>query len=434
MSSLLLSSTRSVSIRLQHAHLRAAMRCVSSNAAAARSVESSADVAAATAAPASIPRLRIGSSANRVSFIEPKVKKGQESAIAAAAAASQTYSLETAVGLVRACAHASFDETVSLSLRLNLDPRKPNQSVRGAATLPHGTGKTMRVAVFAKGEKAQDALAAGADIVGDKELVDQITAGKIDFERCIATPDMMAFVGRVARILGPRGLMPNPKVGTVTTDVAAAVKAAKQGSVEFKTDKSGVIHAAMGKVSFSRKSLKENIEAFVEKIIEMKPSGAPKGIYILSSHIASSHGPGVPLDTRMAPFKSALQISSADSERSGTAALGAYGRMHSLGGFNVVRYDLGSHPSEELIASSKGKWPLVKEQIKKSRKEKDGWKDVLQKIHNINTSPALQNRTKTTSAANAANANTASTPKGTKPVTPVPSTAGKETTSKQAKQ
>lgn len=222
----------------------------------------------------------------------------------------------------------------------------------------------------------------------------QILAGKILFERCIATPDMMSFVGRVARILGPRGLMPNPKVGTVTMDVGAAVKAAKQGSVEFKTDKTGVIHAPMGKVSFSRRQLCENIEAFVERMIELKPIGAPKGAYILSAHVSSSQGPGVPIDMRLAPFKAASAASSggAAGDRSGTAALGAYARMHSVNGFDVVRYDLGSYPTEARIAQAKGKWPQVREQIKRSRKEKDSWAEVLDKVNAINDAPALHTR------------------------------------------
>jgi hypothetical protein len=191
--------------------------------------------------------------------------------------------------------------------------------------------------------------------------------------------------------------MPNPKVGTVTMDVGAAVKAAKQGSVEFKTDKTGVIHAPMGKVSFSRRQLSENIEAFVERMIELKPSGAPKGAYILSAHVSSSQGPGVPIDIRLAPFKAATAGASssaagAEGERSGTAALGAYARMHSVNGFNVVRYDLGSYPSEERVAQAKGKWPAVREQIKRSRKEKHSWKEALDRVNAINDAPALQPR------------------------------------------
>src|SRR5512135_1660462 len=173
------------------------------------------------------------------------------------------YDAAQAVKLVKERAKAKFDETIELSLNLNIDPRKPDQNVRGTLMLPNGTGKSLRVAVFAKGEKAEEAKAAGADVVGAEDLAEKVTAGQIEFDRCIATPDMMAIVGRLGKILGPRGLMPNPRLGTVTPNVAEAVKAAKGGQVEYRTEKAGIIHAGIGKASFTEEALFENAQAFI---------------------------------------------------------------------------------------------------------------------------------------------------------------------------
>jgi large subunit ribosomal protein L1 len=186
---------------------------------------------------------------------------------------------------------------VDIVVELGIDPRKPNQSVRGVVTLPHGTGKVVRVAVFAKGDKAEEARAAGAALVGADDLLADVQAGKLDFDRCIATPDMMSLVGRVARILGPRGLMPNPKLGTVTNDVKLAIQAATMGQVEFRAEKKGVVHAGIGKVSFDDAALVENIRSFMVAIGEAKPEGA-KGKYIKAMHLSSTMGPGIRLDAR----------------------------------------------------------------------------------------------------------------------------------------
>ena len=200
-----------------------------------------------------------------------------------------------AVELVKANASAKFDETVEIALNLGVDPRHADQMVRGTVTLPNGTGKTVRVAVFARGDKADQARAAGADIVGAEDLMQDIQGGKIDFDRCIATPDMMPIVGRLGKILGPRNLMPNPKIGTVTPDVAEAVRAAKGGQVQFKVEKAGVVHAGVGKASFGADQLAENIRAFVEAVQRAKPTGA-KGAYMKKVSIASTMGPGVSID------------------------------------------------------------------------------------------------------------------------------------------
>jgi len=205
------------------------------------------------------------------------------------------YALDDALKIVRDHAKAKFDETVELALNLGVDPRHADQMVRGMVQLPNGTGKTVRVAVFARANKADEAREAGADIVGDQDLVDKIQGGEINFDRCIATPDMMALVGRLGKILGPRGLMPNPKLGTVTPNVAEAVKAAKGGSVEFRVEKAGIIHGGVGKVSFADEPLKENIIAFIDAIRRAKPSGA-KGTYLQAIAISSTMGPGVKLD------------------------------------------------------------------------------------------------------------------------------------------
>ena len=208
---------------------------------------------------------------------------------------SKAYSLQEAVKLVRENAKAKFDETVEFSMNLGIDPRHADQMVRGLISLPNGTGKTLRVGVFARGPKAQEALDAGADVVGAEDLMEQVQAGQINFDRCIATPDMMALVGRLGKILGPRGLMPNPKLGTVTMDVKGAVSAAKSGQVEFRAEKAGIVHAGIGKASFEDEKLLENIRAFVDAIQKAKPTGA-KGTYVQKAAISSTMGPGVKVD------------------------------------------------------------------------------------------------------------------------------------------
>ncbi|MBU0643959.1 MAG: 50S ribosomal protein L1 [Alphaproteobacteria bacterium] len=210
----------------------------------------------------------------------------------AAFAGKENITVEDAVALVKANATAKFDETVEIALNLGVDPRHADQMVRGVVTLPNGTGKTVRVAVFARGPKADEATAAGADIVGAEDLMETIQSGKIEFDRCIATPDMMPIVGRLGKILGPRNLMPNPKIGTVTMDVKAAVEAAKGGEVQFKAEKAGVVHAGVGKASFSAEQLAENIRAFVDAVQKAKPTGA-KGSYMRKVSVSSSMGPGV---------------------------------------------------------------------------------------------------------------------------------------------
>ncbi|ETV67949.1 ribosomal protein L1 [Aphanomyces astaci] len=205
--------------------------------------------------------------------------------------------LNVALAACKQGAVRKFDETVDIVVELGVDPRKPNQSVRSVVTLPHGTGKVVRVAVFAKGDKADEARAAGATIVGAEDLLADIQAGKLDFDRCVATPDMMALVGRVARVLGPRGLMPNPKLGTVTQDVTAAITAAMGGQVEFRAEKKGIVHAGVGKVSFSDDALLDNIRAFMVAVGEAKPEGA-KGKYVKACHLSSTMGHGIRLDPR----------------------------------------------------------------------------------------------------------------------------------------
>ncbi len=207
----------------------------------------------------------------------------------------ENLSVEEAVALVKANASAKFDETVEVAMNLGVDPRHADQMVRGVVTLPNGTGKTVRVAVFARGPKADEAKEAGADIVGAEDLMQEIQGGKIDFDRCIATPDMMPVVGRLGKILGPRNLMPNPKVGTVTMDVAAAVESAKGGQVQFKVERAGVIHAGVGKVSFEADKLAENIRALVDAVAKAKPTGA-KGAYMRKVSLSSTMGPGVSVD------------------------------------------------------------------------------------------------------------------------------------------
>jgi large subunit ribosomal protein L1 len=205
------------------------------------------------------------------------------------------YGLDEAVKMVKERAGAKFDETVEIAMNLGVDPRHADQMVRGVVSLPNGTGRTVRVAVFAKDAKADEAKAAGADIVGADDLAEMVQAGKIEFDRCIATPDMMPLVGRLGKILGPRNLMPNPKTGTVTMDVAEAVKSAKGGAVEFRVEKAGILHAGVGKASFTESALTENIKAFTDAVSRAKPSGA-KGSYIKRVSISSTMGPGVHVD------------------------------------------------------------------------------------------------------------------------------------------
>jgi large subunit ribosomal protein L1 len=207
----------------------------------------------------------------------------------------KTYALDEAVKMVKANAKAKFDETIEVAMNLGIDPRHADQAVRGMVELPNGTGKSVRVAVFARGPKADEAKAAGADLVGAEDLAEKINAGEMNFERCIATPDMMGVVGRLGKVLGPRGLMPNPKLGTVTMDVASAVKSAKAGSVEFRAEKSGIVHAGVGKASFSEQAITENVKALVGAINRAKPSGA-KGTFIKKVSLSSTMGPGVKLD------------------------------------------------------------------------------------------------------------------------------------------
>ncbi len=204
----------------------------------------------------------------------------------------ETLTVEEAVALIKANSNAKFDETIDIAVNLGIDPRHADQMVRGVIGLPNGTGKDVRVAVFARGPKADEATAAGADIVGAEDLMEIVQGGKIDFDRCIATPDMMPVVGRLGKVLGPRNLMPNPKVGTVTMDVAAAVKAAKGGEVQFKAEKGGVVHAGVGKASFDEAKLVENIRSFIGAVAKARPTGA-KGAYMLKIVLSSTMGPGV---------------------------------------------------------------------------------------------------------------------------------------------
>ena len=223
-------------------------------------------------------------------------KLGKRTTAARAAFDGKTLlAVDEAVKLIKGAASAKFDETLEISMNLGVDPRHADQMVRGVVQLPNGTGKTVRVAVFARGAKADEAKAAGADIVGAEDLMEQIQKGVIAFDRCIATPDMMPLVGRLGKILGPRNLMPNPKVGTVTMDVKTAVTAAKGGEVQFKVEKAGVIHAGIGKMSFDEVKLAQNIRAFVEAVTRAKPAGA-KGTYLKKVSLASTMGPGVSVD------------------------------------------------------------------------------------------------------------------------------------------
>jgi large subunit ribosomal protein L1 len=205
------------------------------------------------------------------------------------------YSIEEAVKTIKSRANAKFNETVEIAMNLGVDPRHADQMVRGVCTLPNGSGRTLRVGVFAKGAKAEEAKKAGADVVGAEDLFEIVNKGTIDFDRCIATPDMMGLVGRLGKILGPRGMMPNPKVGTVTMDVAGAIRAAKGGAVEFRVEKAGIVQAGIGKASFTEEQLAGNVKAFVDAVNKAKPAGA-KGTYIKKVSLSSSMGPGVKLD------------------------------------------------------------------------------------------------------------------------------------------
>ena len=208
---------------------------------------------------------------------------------------NKVYPLADAIALVKSISKAKFDETIEMSMNLGIDPRHADQMVRGLTNLPNGTGKTVRVGVFARGPKADEATAAGADVVGAEDLMEKIQAGEINFDRCIATPDMMGIVGRLGKILGPRGLMPNPRLGTVTMDVKGAVGAAKGGQVEFRAEKAGIIHAGIGKVSFEADKLLENAKALADAIVKAKPTGA-KGTYVQKVSVSSTMGPGVRVD------------------------------------------------------------------------------------------------------------------------------------------
>ena len=208
---------------------------------------------------------------------------------------NKAYALDEALKLLKDRSKVKFDETIEVAMNLGVDPRHADQMVRGVVNLPNGTGRTVRVAVFARGDKADEAKAAGADIVGAEDLVETVQKGEINFDRCIATPDMMPLVGRLGKVLGPRGMMPNPKVGTVTVDVAGAVKASKGGAVEFRVEKAGIVHAGVGKVSFDVKALEETVRAFADAVTRAKPSGA-KGNYVKKVALSSTMGPGLRLD------------------------------------------------------------------------------------------------------------------------------------------
>ena len=226
--------------------------------------------------------------------IAKRVKAARE-----AVAGKDNLTVEDAVALIKGAASAKFDETLEIAMNLGVDPRHADQMVRGVVSLPNGTGKTVRVAVFARGPKADEAKAAGADIVGAEDLMETIQGGTIEFDRCIATPDMMPIVGRLGKILGPRNLMPNPKVGTVTPDVKGAVEAAKGGEVQFKVEKAGVVHAGIGKASFDADKLAQNVRAFVDAVSRAKPAGA-KGTYMMKVSLSSTMGPGVSIDINSA--------------------------------------------------------------------------------------------------------------------------------------
>jgi large subunit ribosomal protein L1 len=220
----------------------------------------------------------------------------RNAAVRAGVSAVKAYDIDEAVKLLKERTKAKFDETIEIAMNLGVDPKHADQMVRGVCNLPNGSGRTARVAVFAKGAKAEEAKAAGADLVGAEDLVEIVSKGTINFDRCIATPDMMGLVGRLGKVLGPRGLMPNPRVGTVTMDVVGAVKGAKGGSVEFRVEKSGIVHAGVGKASFTEKALVENIKAFVDAVVKAKPAGS-KGTYLKKVSISSTMGPGFKIET-----------------------------------------------------------------------------------------------------------------------------------------
>lgn len=222
-------------------------------------------------------------------------KNKRIAALRAKVEADKLYSLNEAVALVKGNATAKFDETVEFAIGLGVDPRHADQMVRGLISLPHGTGKTLRVGVFARGPKAEEATAAGAEVVGAEDLAEKVQAGEIEFDRCIATPDMMALVGRLGKILGPRGLMPNPRLGTVTMDVKGAIEAAKSGQVEYRAERAGIVHAGVGKASFSESQLAENVKALVDALQKARPSGA-KGTYLKKASLSSTMGVGVRID------------------------------------------------------------------------------------------------------------------------------------------
>ncbi|MAX00232.1 MAG: 50S ribosomal protein L1 [Sphingomonas sp.] len=220
----------------------------------------------------------------------------KQKALAEAVDSNKLYGIDEAIELIKSKANAKFDETVELAMNLGVDPRHADQMVRGVVNLPKGTGKTVRVGVFAKGAKAEEAKEAGADVVGAEDLMEQVQAGNINFDRCIATPDMMGVVGRLGKILGPKGMMPNPKLGTVTMDVKKAVTDAKSGQVEYRVEKAGIIHSGIGKASFPTEDLRANFDALVDAVVKAKPSGA-KGKYVRKIALSSSMGPGVKVDT-----------------------------------------------------------------------------------------------------------------------------------------
>jgi len=226
-----------------------------------------------------------------MAFVSKKAKK-----LAETVSSEKLHGVDEAIALVRANATSKFDETIEVALNLGVDPRHADQMVRGVVTLPKGTGKTVRVGVFAKGDKADEARAAGADVVGAEDLLEIVQGGKIEFDRCIATPDMMGLVGRLGKVLGPKGLMPNPKLGTVTMNVAEAVKAAKGGQVEYRVEKAGIIHSGIGKASFPAEDLRANFDALVDAVVKAKPSGA-KGKYVQKIALSSTMGAGVRVDT-----------------------------------------------------------------------------------------------------------------------------------------
>jgi large subunit ribosomal protein L1 len=225
-----------------------------------------------------------------MTFVSKKAKK-----LASSIDREKLHGVNEAIALIKANATSKFDESIEVALNLGVDPRHADQMVRGVVTLPKGTGKTVRVGVFARGDKAEEARAAGADVVGAEDLLEICQSGKIEFERCIATPDMMGLVGRLGKVLGPKGLMPNPKLGTVTPNVAEAVKAAKGGQIEYRVEKAGIIHAGIGKASFTAEDLRTNFDALVDAVTKAKPSGA-KGKYLRKAAISSTMGPGVKID------------------------------------------------------------------------------------------------------------------------------------------